>query len=383
MKNILFLLPAMAILFSSCGTDKGKSGSYTVIAEMDGISGSDVVMMIEDPTNPQGFRIDSLKASSDKIEFKGNIDTVRVAMLAVDDPRFVRGTKEEPVPAMPVQFFIEPGETIHLQGDVRKMHLSRLSGSTMNDQMDLLVQHVKDQQVLVDSLVDLMRNAQSAGLDTPELRERIREEYLRLVEIYADFVKKNNDLDISPFIIKMYIAQFYEMKDLKALYDVLSERVKATAFGKLVADDFYESPELIGGTMAPDFTLTDKDNKSIKLADYKGNYLVISFWGSWCKPCRISHPKFVETVNKYKSKGLQVLGIAADRDMQEWLNAISEDKLSWQHVNAFSEQPLDILALYTIKAFPTKVIIDPEGKYLGQFVGDDPEFYAFLEKLYK
>jgi peroxiredoxin len=249
--------------------------------------------------------------------------------------------------------------------------------------MNLLVRSVEAQQVLVDSIVDLMRNAQMGGLDTPELRDRIREEYLKLVDMYADFVRKNNDLDIAPFIIKMYIAQFFEMKDMKALYDVLTERVKATSFGKLVAEDFYESPELIAGTTAPDFTLNDKDNKTIKLSDYRGRYLVISFWGSWCKPCRVSHPKFVETVNKYKSKGLQVLGIAADRDIQQWLDAIKEDKLNWLQVNAFSEQPLDILALYTIKAFPTKVIIDPQGMYLGQYVGDDPEFYTFLEGLYK
>ena len=68
--------------------------------------------------------------------------------------------------------------------------------------------------------------------------------------------------------------------------------------------------------------MIDKDNKRVQLSDFKGNCLIIDFWGSWCKPCRISNPKLVEIVNKYKTIGLQIIGIAADKDNDEWLSAI-------------------------------------------------------------
>ncbi len=381
-KNILIatLLITSATLFS-CKTS--KNNGYTVNAQIEGITGSDIVMMIEDPSDPRGFRIDTLKASSDNIIFTGNIDTVRIAMISVDDPKHMTMSNEGPIPAMPVQFFIEPAGKITIKGNVKRMHLCHLGGTLMNEQMDKLVRSAEKQQLLVDSIVDLMRKAQMGGLDTPELRNQTRIEYMKLIDIYATFVKENNDYDIAPFIIKMYISQFYEMNQVKELYNILTDRVKMSAFGKLVADDFQVESELEIGKYAPDFSLTDKDNKVVKLSDFRGRYLIIDFWGSWCKPCRLSNPKLVETVNKYKSKGLQILGIAADRDQTAWLEAIREDNLNWQNVNALHGQSMDVLGLYKIRAFPTKIVIDPEGQITGLFIGDDPKFYTHIEEVYK
>ena len=103
----IFLVAITAISVSMLFSCKSqKNGSYTVHAEIEGIFGSDVIMMIEDPSSPQGFRIDSLKASSDKIKFTGTIDTVRIAMITVDDPRHMKMSSEGPIPAMPVQFLL-------------------------------------------------------------------------------------------------------------------------------------------------------------------------------------------------------------------------------------------------------------------------------------
>jgi len=383
MRKLLFLLPILAITFASCDSNSTKPNSYSVDATITGISGSDVVMLIEDPTNPQGFRVDSLKATADQVSFSGIIDTVRVAMITVDDPKHMKMTSEGPIPPMPTQFFVEPGAEIKISGDVNTMHLSTIGGSPMNNQMNALVRFVGKQQVLVDSLVDILRQGQLEGVQLDQMRDNIRAEYMNLVDLYAEFVRNNDDADLSPFIIKMYIAQFHEMGKVKPLYDLLTERVKATTYGKMLANDFYESSETTIGNQAPDFELIDSNNEIIKLSDFSGRYLVIDFWGSWCKPCRISHPKLVQTVEKYKSKGLQMLGIAADKENDEWLQAIKDDKLTWQHVNAYTQPGTDVLSLYSIKAFPTKVIISPEGEIVAQYVGDDPAFYTFLETIYE
>ncbi|MGI6478393.1 MAG: redoxin domain-containing protein [Salinivirgaceae bacterium] len=383
MRNVFFvaIMAITASMLFSCKSQ--KNGGYTVHAEIEGISGSDVVMMIEDPSSPQGFRIDTLKASSDKIKFTGTIDTVRIALITVDDPRHMKMSSEGPIPAMPVQFFIEPKGDIKIKGDVKRMHLSQLKGTLMNDQLNSLLRAAEQQQILVDSVIDLKRNVQMGGLDTPELNEQIKIEYMKLIDIYADFVRKNNDFDIAPFIIKMYISQFYENSQVRELYNQLTDRVKNTTYGKFLAGDFYETPELSIGEYAPDFALIDKDNKRVQLSDFKGNCLIIDFWGSWCKPCRISNPKLVEIVNKYKANGLQIIGIAADKDNDEWLSAIEEDNLDWINVNALNEQPIDVLRLYSIRAFPTKIVVDPEGKVTGIFIGDDPQFYTHIDEIYK
>ena len=107
MRNVFFvaIMAITASMLFSCKSQ--KNGGYTVHAEIEGISGSDVVMMIEDPSSPQGFRIDTLKEiSSDKIKFTGTIDTVRIALITVDDPRHMKMSSEGPIPAMPVQFLL-------------------------------------------------------------------------------------------------------------------------------------------------------------------------------------------------------------------------------------------------------------------------------------
>lgn len=382
--KIKFLTTTLAVslvAFFSCQTE--KSGKYSVNANIDGVSGSDIVMMVEDPSDPRGFKIDTLKATSDSFELSGTIDTVRVAMITVDDPKYMKMTSDGPVPVMPVQFFVQPNSQITIKGEVTKMHLSEIAGTLINKQLNQLIRETEQQQTLVDSIVELMRNAQLAGLETPELRDQIRLEYGKLIEQYANFVKNNSDLDIAPFVIKMYIAQFYEISKIKALYETLSERVKNTNYGKLVAGDIYSDPQLETGNLAPDFTINDKENKVIRLSDFRGRYLIIDFWGSWCKPCRLSHPKLVEAIEKYKAKELQIIGIAADRDNEEWLTAIEEDNLEWLHANALANQSVDILSLYSVRAFPTKFVIDPQGVITGVFIGDDPNFYTHLDSIFK
>ena len=109
-------------------------------------------------------------------------------------------SSEGPIPAMPVQFFIEPKGDIKIKGDVKRMHLSQLKGTLMNDQLNSLLRAAEQQQILVDSVIDLKRNVQMGGLDTPELNEQIKIEYMKLIDIYADFVRKNNDFDIAPLL---------------------------------------------------------------------------------------------------------------------------------------------------------------------------------------
>lgn len=113
---------------------------------------------------------------------------------------------------------------------------------------------------------------------------------------------------------------------------------------------------------APDFTLKSLDGKDISLSDFKGKYVLIDFWASWCGPCKGEVP-FLKAVNdKYKSKGLIVLGVSCDKDMDSWKAAIEEEGMSWLHVNATGT---DTLAHYDARGIPRIVLIGPDGTFLG------------------
>ena len=126
------------------------------------------------------------------------------------------------------------------------------------------------------------------------------------------------------------------------------------------------------GNAAEDFTATDTVGNKISLSDYKDQYVLLDFWASWCGPCREGNPHMTEIFNKYKGKGLNIIGIADDDTTPEaWKNAIVKDGIGlWPNVLSGSGTENDINDKYAIHFIPTKILIDPTGKIIGRF-GDN------------
>ncbi|QJD97853.1 AhpC/TSA family protein [Mucilaginibacter robiniae] len=135
------------------------------------------------------------------------------------------------------------------------------------------------------------------------------------------------------------------------------------------------------GQKAPEFTVGGVDGKPVKLSDYKGKYVMIDFWASWCMPCRQENPNVVKLYNQYKDKGLNILGISLDEKKANWQQAITADKLTWQHASDLKNFEGPTERLYHIEAIPSNFIIDPQGKIIAKNVtGADLE--SFLKKTF-
>ena len=115
------------------------------------------------------------------------------------------------------------------------------------------------------------------------------------------------------------------------------------------------------GHKAPDFTIAGIDGKPINLADYKGKYVMLDFWASWCGPCRAENPNVVKQYSAYKGKGFNILGISLDVEKKDWQQAIKADKLTWAHGSDLKRFEGPTETLYHIEAIPSNFIIDPQG----------------------
>ena len=144
-----------------------------------------------------------------------------------------------------------------------------------------------------------------------------------------------------------------------------------------------EQPETASNEgMAPDFELPDLQGNKLSLSSLRGKYVVLDFWGSWCIWCVRGIPKMKEYYAKYKDK-MEILGIDCRDSEVKWKAAVEQHGLPWLQVRCSDEELPTIGHLYGIEGFPTKAVVDPEGKLLKVVVGEDPAFYTYLDELFK
>jgi peroxiredoxin len=151
-------------------------------------------------------------------------------------------------------------------------------------------------------------------------------------------------------------------------------------YGKIYVDNYKDDPQFAAavngqvskmsamrtGAEAPEIAQPDPNGKIVKLSDMRGKVVMIDFWASWCRPCRMENPNVVKAYNKYKSAGFEILGVSLDKEKEKWEDAIKVDGLTWKHVSdlqGWSSQPA---ALYSVTSIPATVLLDKDGKIIAR-----------------
>lgn len=190
----------------------------------------------------------------------------------------------------------------------------------------------------------------------------------------GNFVASKKSSFVSAFLLSVSSQVTADPIVLEQRFNMLSEEVRNSEIGKSLANSIAYFKVGAVGTDALDFTQNDVQGKPVKLSAFKGKYVLLDFWASWCKPCRLENPNVVKVYNKFKSKNFTVLGVSLDQSKDAWVKAIETDKLAWNHVSDLQQWNNAVAQMYHVQSIPGNYLIDPNGKIVARDLrGEDLE----------
>ena len=224
-----------------------------------------------------------------------------------------------------------------------------------------------------DASRELAHRAQSMNRDMRDaatmrdtaVMNSLREEYFELQQEAKDmeinFAKEHPDALISALIItKVLATKSLPDEKVKEIFEALTPEIKQTNVGKSIKETLESNAKTAIGSQAPNFSAPTPGGVELSLNDVLGKATILDFWAAWCKPCRAENPNVVKLYDKYKEKGLSILGVSLDRRAEDWKKAIADDGLEWHHVS--NVRYFDEIAdLYNVSAIPATFILDENG----------------------
>ncbi|UGU14730.1 AhpC/TSA family protein [Sinomicrobium kalidii] len=274
-------------------------------------------------------------------------------------------------------FFAEKGN-IQISGKADALHKLDVTGSELQAEADKYYETLKD---LTDRESVIFGQYRDAGDEEKRNLEKrlgdIRSEKRKRGKVY---IEKHPESIFSLNLVSDR-ATMGAYEEIKPLYDLLDNSVLGSDMGKRLTERLEVLKRSAIGETILDFTQNDVEGNPVSYADFRGQYVFIDFWASWCGPCRAENPNVLKAYNEYKDKNFTVLGVSLDDDEARWKKAIEEDSLPWVQVSDLKGFDNVISGYYGIRGIPSTLLVDPEGKIIAKDLRGDELHQKLAEVL--
>jgi peroxiredoxin len=352
---VLVIVALLALSFSYNHADKcvkaGGDSVKSINGNINGINKGTVIL-----TYIVGSTVytDTSLISHGTFSFKRNIPEPQEVLLSFYNTGY-NGT---------INFFVGNSD-IRIEADTARLDQPVIKGSLAQDEFE-------DYQKSVSSIEVKSANLRMAGTNiylSGKMTETIRDSLFKINDgldsekavIIIAFVKAHSASVVSAWAICKNLLFEPKLDVLEPLFNTLSPSVQSGIYGKQINNAITLVKATGIGEPAIDFTQPDVNGVPVSLSSFKGKYVLVDFWASWCGPCRAENPNVVKAFNKYKNAGFDILGVSLDNDKAAWLKAIEKDHLTWTHVSDLKGWENAAAVAYGIKGIPFNVLLDKKG----------------------
>lgn len=326
----------------------------------------------------QGFKqvIDSAKVTNHSYNLKGYLEVGQQTVLMTYNMRTVKQIQPDGIALL----FLSPG--ISTVTHIKKFHDIIISGSAGYNDYKALTSTAKPyedkNQALKTKAYQLLKQKDTVAANDAYAGQYAFEQDF-MDKVYGGFIKQHAKSSVAFFALQKLAGTGHSIdgQKLKPYFDMLPSNIKESEdgrqFNKRITDAITFNTKGAVGSQATDFTLLDTAGHAVKLSDYKGKYVLLDLWASWCSPCRADNPHLVAAYKQYHQNGFEILSVSLDTRSREkaWHNAISHDHLTaWAHVADLDHETNSVVALYGVSGIPQNFLIAPDGKIIARSLRD-------------
>jgi peroxiredoxin len=371
MKNLIPVLGLFLLFISACQPKmKTPKGDFTIHAEVEGV---DTIIFEKIEANNL-LLVDTIIATEGEFVTANTLNGSAFFILRTPDGEGIN-------------LLIEKGEQIDITGQRTNWSNNyTVEGSKGSTKILELNKKLNTFELAIDQIYEEAKAAQKE--DFEDIQNRFNSIFDEHSNYLKDFIDENLNSKVS------ILALFQAVKGENIL-NLHSDY----AYYENVANSFQTNwpksshtqllNEVIQMAFAADFSLPDTNGDTVSLSDYNGKLVLLDFWASWCRPCRAANPKMVELYNNYHEKGLEMISISLDGTPQQatpkkdWLKAIKEDKLTWAQVSELKGWESEIRNQFAFRSIPFTVLIDTNGRIIGENLPEERLNSEIAERLSK